>query len=552
MRLLVVSLIALLLPLSPARAQIVTGSITGTVTDPNGLIVPGAAIRLVQAETGRERQLKSGEQGAFSIGGLDAGRYSLTISHSGFKTLEVSDLRLATGERLPVGELRMELGQVTETVSVVERGGAVVQTQSAERADIITSSQIENLSVRGRNVQDLMALVPGVVVGNEQDGLSSTVSMNVQGSRNTMNNISIDGVPATDMGNGNQLKNAVSQDAVAEVRMLISNYQAEYGRMAGSNVQIVTKSGTRDFHGLFSYYKKHEQFNAGQFFDNQQGIPKGRYRYNTYTYNIGGPVYIPGKFNVDRTKLFFFWHQEFWPTSSTSTGRVTVPTELERQGNFSQSVDLNNRVIAVRDPYNNNQPFPGNVIPANRLNASGVALLKFFPLPNFSDRSISRGQFNYVFDDPNDIPKRTSTLKLDYSPRANDTLVFGYSVFLDKSTGAFGTTTANANWPMMRKTWQSTGKSTTARYTKIISPTVLNEFSFGWLNQPADNFYDDAELKKIQRDTVGLQALPVHPQGQPAEHHPQCHLRRRHRRGRHQYRRPLPPFQPLPPLQLVR
>jgi hypothetical protein len=118
-----------------------------------------------------------------------------------------------------------------------------------------------------------MSLLPGVVTGNPQEGLSSASSINVQGVRSTMNNISLDGVPATDMGNGSQLKVTVSQDAVAEVKMLISNYQAEYGRMAGSNIQIVTKSGTRNFHGLFSWFKRHEQFNANAFFNNQQGLP---------------------------------------------------------------------------------------------------------------------------------------------------------------------------------------------------------------------------------------------------------------------------------------
>ncbi|MBL8223568.1 MAG: hypothetical protein JNL62_30330, partial [Bryobacterales bacterium] len=116
------------------------------------------------------------------------------------------------------------------------------------------------------------------------------------------------------------------------MKVLLSNYQAEYGRMSGGNVQLVTKSGTRDFHGIASWFKRHEQFNANSFFNNQQGLPKGRYRYNTYTYNIGGPVVLPAlKFNRDRDKLFFFFHQEFWPTQGVAGGQVTVPTALERQ-----------------------------------------------------------------------------------------------------------------------------------------------------------------------------------------------------------------------------
>lgn len=500
----------------PAAAQIVTGSITGTVTDPSGLALAGAEITLVQPETGRERRAQTDQSGDFVVSGLDAGRYNLTVTATGFKKLERLQINLATGERLPLGELKMDIGQLTEVVSVTERGGAIVQTQSAERAEVITSSQVENLAIRGRNAQDLMSLLPGVVTGNEQEGLSSSSSINVQGARATMNNISFDGVPATDMGNGSQLKVTVSQDAVAEVKMLISNYQAEYGRMAGSNVQIVTKSGTRDFHGLFSYFKRHEQFNANSFFNNMNSQPKGRYRFNTWTYNIGGPVLLPGlKFNRDRDKLFFFWHQEFWPTQGVAGGQVTMPTALERQGNFSQTVDVNNRAITVRDPYNNTTPFAGNIIPASRQDPNGIALLKFFPEPNFLDRSISRGQYNYVFQSPTSTPKRTNTLKLDHNVNSNNTVVFGYSQFKDVSEGAFGTTTASGNWPIMKKNWTSVGKSTTGRYTKVISPSVLNEFSFGWLAQPADNFYEDSELKKVQRDTVGYRLSQFTPKANP-------------------------------------
>ncbi len=498
-----------------AVAQIVTGSISGTVTDPAGLAVPAAQIVLVHPETGKERRVESNERGDFVISGLDAGRYRLSIAASGFKKTELQSIQLPTGERLPLGELKLDIGQLTETVTVTGRA-AIVQSQTAERADVITSAQVENLAIRGRNVQDLMSLLPGVVTGTPQEGLSSTSSINVQGARSTMNNISVDGVPATDMGNGSQLKLTVSQDAVAEVKMLVSNYQAEFGRMAGSNIQIVTKSGTRDFHGLFSWFKRHEQFNANSFFNNQLGLPKGRYRYNTYTYNVGGPVILPWTgFNRNRDKLFFFFHQEFWPTQGVSSGQVTVPTALERQGNFSQTVDVNNRAIVVRDPYNKNTPFPGNIIPASRTNESGLALLKFFPEPNFTDRNVSKGQYNYVFQDPNRTPKRTTTLKVDYNVNPNNTLVFGYSLFKDVSEGAYGTTTASGNWPILRKNWTSQGKSTTLRYTRILSPTVLNEFSFGWLNQPADNFYQESDLKRMQRDTVGFKVGQFTPSANP-------------------------------------
>lgn len=503
--------LVLALLLRPLCGQIVTGSISGGVADPSGLPVLAAEVKLVEAATARTRLTQTGDRGQYSFNALDAGNYTLTVSCPGFKTFEQSGIVLATGERLPLGTATLAIGVAAEVISVTARAGAVVQTQSAERADVITGTQVDGLLIRGRNVKDLMGLLPGVVVTNEQDDLNSASTMFVQGNRQTMNNISVDGVPATDMGNGSMLKITVSQDAVAEVKMLISSYQAEYGRLAGSNVQIVTKSGARAFHGLGSYFKRHEQFNANGFFNNQNGISKPRYRYNTWTYNLSGPIYLPGKFNRNRERLFFFWQQEFWPTKSTNGGKVTVPTAIERAGDFSQSVDLNNRPVAVRDPYNSGAPFPGNVIPAPRLNRDGQALLKMFNAPNFLDRNISRGLYNYVFVSPNDLPKQTNTLKVDYNLNSNNTIVAGLSTFSDDHAWA----TEGANWPQMAKTRRNHPKSWTARYTRILSPRLLNEFSFGWLSQPTEDTYSQDALRRNQRDSVGFQAGQFHPETNP-------------------------------------
>ncbi len=494
--------------------QIVTGSVVGTVIDPSGMPVPGAEVCLVQEATARERKTQTNEQGDFVFSGLDAGHYALTVTASGFRKYERRQIILATGERLPLGNVQLEIGALTEVVSVTERGGAIVQTQSAERADVITSLQVDRLLLRGRNVKDLVGLLPGVVVVSEAEDLSSSSNFNVMGSRNTFNNIAVDGVPATDMGNGSMLKLTVSQDAVSEVKILVSNYQAEYGRMAGSNIQIVTKSGTRDFHGLASSFKRHEQFNANGFFNNRLGIRKPRYRFNTWTYNLGGPVYIPRRFNANRDKLFFFWHQEFWPTTNSVTGQRTMPTALEKEGNFSQSLDVNNKLILLKDPYNGGAPFPNNVIPASRIDRNGQALMKIFADPNFLDRSISRGQYNYVFVSENDLPKSTSTLRLDYNINSTNFLTGTYAAFSEDQT-CYSGCAQTANWPQMRRTWWSHPKSLTARYTRVFSPTVLNEFSFGFLSQPAENSYEQEELRRNLRETVGFQIGQFNPKANP-------------------------------------
>lgn len=482
--------------------------------DPGGLAISGAQITAVNQATARQRTASTSTLGDFVIAGLESGAWTVRVTMAGFKQAEWAAVNVATGERVSVGEITLELGAVSESVSVSAQG-ALVQTRSAERAELITPRQVTNLLVRGRNVADLMQLLPGVVVGAQQEELSSSSQFFVQGNRSTTNNIAIDGIPATDMGNGSQLKLTVSHDAVAEVRILVSNYQAEYGRMSGSNVQIITKSGTKDFHGLGSYFKRHEQLNANDFFNNMNRLGKPRYRYNTWSYNVGGPVFIPGRFNRNRDKLFFNWGQEFWPIARNAIGRLTVPTAAEKRGDYSQTLDLNNRLIPIRDPQSN-ATFPNNVIPTSRLDPSGTSLLRLFPEPNFSDRGISRGQYNYVFNAPTDAPKYTHSLKVDYNVNANNTVTGSFNAFNEDHTGSVGIPSSGGlNWPLMVKTWYTHPRGFTGRYNRIFSPTLLNEFSFGWLTQPANDRYEESELPKVQRDKVGFVAGQFNPSNNP-------------------------------------
>ena len=260
----------------PLGAQIVTGSIAGRVEDPGGGAVPGATVVATRVATGLQRETVSAETGDFALAGLDAGEYRLVVRKAGFKQAERRDLTLPSGMRLPLGVITLELGQLSESVTVTAEGGAFVQTQSAERADVITGAQVENLQIIGRNVPSLVGLLPGIVVTEDPSGLDRRTIFNAVGSRNTANQVTVDGMPSTDLGNGQVLKFQQSMDSVAEVRILVSNYQAEYGGAAGANIEMVLKSGTRDFHGLGSYFKRHEQFNANQFFNNRLGVPKAR------------------------------------------------------------------------------------------------------------------------------------------------------------------------------------------------------------------------------------------------------------------------------------
>jgi len=498
-----------------AEAQIMTGSISGAVMDPSGSAIGEAAVTLVQISTGAGRNTTTDASGNFQFGGLDGGEYVLKATKAGFKTFEQHGIILSTGDRISLGQVVLALGVTSETVSV-SANAAVVQTASSERSDVITGKQIEDILVQGRNITDLVQLVPGVYLNSTQPALSGSMNFYVQGSRNTANSVSIDGVVATDLGSGTSMKAVMSMGAVSEVKVLVSNYQAEYGRMSGSNVQIVTKSGSRDFHGEGEYFMRREWLNANNFFNNRNGVPNPVYRYNTITYNIGGPIYIPHLFNRQRQKLFFFWNQEYWPTRTDSTGRVTLPTALERSGDFSQSVGLNNVLIPVRDPFNNNQPFAGNIIPKSRIDLNGQALLNMFPLPNFLNRGISLGNYNYVFSSLVNNTELTDTGKIDYNIDPNNFLSGSLSYFRNPSSGAFGGDNA-ANWPQIDSKLTNHPTTMSLRYTRVFSPALLNELAVGGLSQPVDTVLTPDELKTNQRDAVGFLAGQLYPSANPLD-----------------------------------
>jgi hypothetical protein len=232
----------------------------------------------------------------------------------------------------------------------------------------------------------------------------------VNGNRGTSNQLTINGIGDIDTGSNGSQNVTVSIDSMAEFKVLTGQYQAEYGRNAGAQIALVTKSGTSEFHGSGYIYHRHDDLNADTFINNVRGLPRTLYRYNDPGYTIGGPVFIPHLLTRTKNKLFFFWSQE-WQEQLNPNGlkNVTVPTALERQGNFSQSVDNNNRPLAIRDPLTQ-APLPGNIVPANRIYGPGQALANVLPLPNTTGTG-----YNYTSQASNQIPRREDLLRGDYN-----------------------------------------------------------------------------------------------------------------------------------------
>src|SRR5206468_3218777 len=255
-------------------------------------------------------------------------------------------------DRISLGDIALQIGEVSETVSVTAEA-AQVQTDSSEKSAVLTSSQLTNLTARGREVVSMLRTIPGVQYQADQDstgGSYGTGTPNIAGSFSGTNILAVDGVVSNDQGTPNIFSSVTTLDAIGEVKVLVNSYQAEYAGNGGPIVQVVTRGGGREFHGSAYEYIRNDALNANDFFNNRNGVRRPRYRYNTFGGSLGGPVYIPGHWNQGRTKMFAFYNLEQALISTPgSLNSYTMPTALERQGDFSQTLDVNGKVIPITD-----------------------------------------------------------------------------------------------------------------------------------------------------------------------------------------------------------
>ncbi|MFB3825318.1 MAG: carboxypeptidase regulatory-like domain-containing protein [Bryobacteraceae bacterium] len=505
------ALVFVLLLAGIAPAQQVSGSIVGTVGDNSGAVVPGANVTLTHQETGMSRSMQADAQGDFSFNALPPGAYRLTVEHTGFKKYARENINLPPNERLPVGLIPLAVGELSETISVTSEG-AVVQTASSERSGLVTGNQIQNLTVINRGFTSLISLLPGVVTSAQTEvlGWGGNMTFNVQGGRQTNNNFTLDGLPIVDLGAATGSVDFLSMDSVREVKILVSNFQAEFGRKPGASIQAVTKSGARDFHGIAYWYKRHEMFNANNFFNNRSGLAIPKYRYTTAGFNIGGPVFIPGKFNASRNKLFFFFSEEQLREQRPQAIRqLTMPSAAERGGNFSESRDVNGALIAVKDPANG-QLFPGNIIPASRINALGQGYLKLLPLPNFFDLGISARRYNYQFQESLNAPKHNELVRIDY-PATPKLLLYGRLNRWWEETSGAAAPAGSSNWGWLPSSYQNASNTVVMNATFLLGPATILEASFGYLRTTEFGSLKPEDVDRVTRAKTGL----AFPQFQP-------------------------------------
>jgi hypothetical protein len=338
-----------------ALAQDITGSIVGLVKDTSGAAIAGATVTITDINKNIVvRTVTTDSNGAYSVPLLLIGHYTATIESPNFKKFSRTNIELNVNDRLTLDAI-LEVGQVTEVVQV-ESSAVQVELQTATQSGLITGAEVRELPLNNRNYLQLISLMPGVSSGaNDQlyigvtnpFGQTNTVSFAINGGRTSQNNYTIDGADNIDRGSNLTLLNYPSVDAIAEFKVLRNHYSAEYGRDAGGHINVVTKSGSNQFHGGAYEFFRNDVLNAGSFLDNRDA-PRGRdsdgkakrppLRYNNFGYTIGGPVWIPGVYNEGKNKTFFFFSQEFRRVITYSNFIASVPTAAERQGIFSSPV----------------------------------------------------------------------------------------------------------------------------------------------------------------------------------------------------------------------
>ncbi|MBL8236066.1 MAG: TonB-dependent receptor [Bryobacterales bacterium] len=502
------TLFALFLTAAGLFAQNISGSLNGSVQDSTGSVIPGIEVTLASDRTGFQRTTRTNESGLFTFPDLTPATYTLKIAASGFSKYEQTSIEIGSGVQRTLGGIELKIGQTSESVTV-EAEAVAVALGSSEKAGTLSAADIEGMALKGRDVMDAVALLPGIVDtsdSRESPSPTSIGNLYIAGGRSNSKNMTIDGVTNLDTGSNGSVHSMPSMDSVSEVKVLQSNYAAEYGRNSGGSITIITKGGGKKFHGSAGWYHRHENYSANDFFNNRNGLDRLPYRYNIASYTVSGPIFIPKLLDKKRSKIYFFWSQEFQrqKVGYGAARTVRVPTAMEREGDFSGSLDVNNRLIPVRDPLNNNVQFPGNTVPKNRISPVGASILNLFPQPNFVDPLPARlSQWNYISQGSGAYPRRTEIFRTDFQPHKSTQTYVRVSNNADEQHPPYGSwVTGSVNYPLSPIVFKAPGRGATLHNTTTLSASLFNELIFG-VSQNKLYYYPE-EPDRVRKSATGI------------------------------------------------
>ncbi|MEP6536496.1 MAG: TonB-dependent receptor [Bryobacteraceae bacterium] len=432
-------------------AQTNKATITGLVKDSSGAAIPGVKVVATNISTNLTSETQAGASGAYSIPALNPGEYKIEAESAGFKKAVLSDVILQVNQQARI-DLVLEVGQVSESVDVHATTPAI-ETESPNIGGVISQSRIENLPLNGRNFMELTTLTAGITEGvssNAKNVLSKGFAPSAAGMPATENSYQLDGIDNKEPVY-HSFNIAPSVDAIGEFKIQVGQYSAEFGSGGGAVINVVTKSGTNELHGTLFEFLRNDKLDARNFFS----AKKPPLRLNQFGAYAGGPVI--------KNRTFVFGGYEGSRERRGITLTQTVPTADQRTGNLASF----NKVI--RDPLNGNTPFPGGLIPANRLDPISQNILKYYAFPNGGI-----GASNYAVSPSRLVDQNNWLVRADHRLTDNNDLMGRYArQSFDRYTpGAF----PEAGGLSVPQTFENTGIGLTTRVT----PTLISEFRFGF------------------------------------------------------------------------
>jgi hypothetical protein len=469
---------------SPSPAQTFTATLQGTVTDSTGSVVPSARVSLVNEATNVKQQEKlTDSRGAYLFTLLPPGSYRMTVEMTGFQTSVRTGLVLQVQQQAEL-DVVMRVGDISTSVAV-EGEAPRLDAVSSTLGRVVENRSLQSMPLTSRSILDLANLTPGVVGAPAGTG-SNFVS---NGVRNSTTDMLVDGttVAVHEQGGGaTDLKFRPTVELVQEFKVQTNSLSAEYGFTGGTVISAVTKSGTNQLHGSAFDYLRNSALNANSFFSNRAGRSIVPSRQNQFGASLGGPIYLP-KIYDGRNKTFFFFHHEGTKVSSQTTSTQTLPTVLEKSGDFSQTMDANGRVLQIFDPYNvSGTPplraaFPDNRIPASRFNPVALAAIKFYPDPNQPGLPFTHTS-NYFFSGSNVSNGFQETTKIDHNFNEKQRISFRASLVRSNSTAP--NTWGDGNWMSANGNHNTTNTNNPSfDYTRTINPTTVLSVRWGWARQ---------------------------------------------------------------------
>ena len=493
--------VVLAAPEAPAFAQSSSSSLSGTVSDASGAVVPGAKVTAHNDASNQDSVITTGSAGTYNFPNLPIGTYTIRVEAKGFSTAVQQGTHLDPniGSRFDVA---LKAGESSASITV-EADANALQTESASVGQLVTSEQVKSIQLNGRNPIYLSQLEPGVnrnaplASFNFAPDFSGPV---VNGARASESLITLDGAPMIrTRGNGTQI--GVSDvDTISQEQILTTSYPAQFGETSGGLIQLVPRSGTSTFHGSAYDYLRNSFFNANTWQRGQSDDPTiadhpSPFRFNQFGWNLNGPVYIPGHFNKSKSKFFFLAGEEFLRYRQNANQTGTVPSALMRTGNFSELLGSN---IFYSTPVQLVNPttganYQGNVIPTGDLSTNGLGLLNAYPTPN-----VSNPAYNWQSSAPYPQNQRKDTLVIDYLPAdAHHIRLSILSQHYDQVVpfaGNFNRTPQVWNWP---------NQVAALHYTWTISPTLVND-AFGSVSADHVTISDDLSSGLYDRTKYGI------------------------------------------------